>query len=93
MKRIDILITRLYLEKVILILEEHNVSNFYISEIADSKTPGEERMGYPGIVPAQDTSHIYTFLENQLAKEILEALKLKKSDLNCELYISDIEKL
>lgn len=93
MKKLEIIVSSLYVERIVKILESNKTTNFYISEIADAKSPDEERMLFSGLVPAQDKSLITSFINEKKLKELVKELKDKQNELSCQLYLSNIEEI
>ncbi len=64
MKKLEIIIPKLNIERLVELLDRHSVSAYAVTNLIDGKLPNEERSFYAGLVPADDKVHVDVYLED-----------------------------
>lgn len=91
MKKLDIFVSKLYLDKLTLVLNEFEIEKIAILDVIASKKSSEGDLDFFGLVPAQERVYVAIIIEDSLVAKLVEKLKLINDDLDCNAFLSDVD--
>lgn len=64
MRKLEIIIPKLNLEKLVEIFDKHEVEAYAMTNLIDARLPGGDRSYISGIVPADDKVHVDVYTKD-----------------------------
>jgi hypothetical protein len=91
MKKLELFVSKLYLEKLTSLLNEFEIEKIAILDVIASKKSNEGDLDFFGLVPAQERVYVSLILHESLVSKLIDKLKLINDDLDCNAFLSDID--